>query len=62
MSTTEQQKPAGTFDPTETMQIYADIARKSGALLTRAMQKAGAIRKRHLTMSWASRALFSMRG
>ena len=42
MSTTEQQKPAGTFDPAETMHLYADIARKSGALLTRAMQKAGA--------------------
>ncbi len=40
MSTTEQSKKP--FDPAETMQLYADIARKSGALLTRAMHKAGA--------------------
>ncbi len=40
MSTTEQQKPAGTFDPAEMIQLYADIARKSGDLLKRAMQKA----------------------
>ncbi len=37
MSTTE--KPP--FNPAEMMQLYTDIARKSGELLTRAMQKAG---------------------
>ena len=37
MSTAEQQKTA--FNPAQMMQLYADIARKSGELLTRAMQK-----------------------
>jgi polyhydroxyalkanoate synthase len=40
MSATEQQQK--DFDPADMMQLYADIARKSGELLTRAMQKAGA--------------------
>jgi polyhydroxyalkanoate synthase len=39
MSTTEQS--AKSFDPTEMVRLYADIARKSGELLTRAMHKAG---------------------
>ena len=37
MSTAEQQQTA--FNPAQMMQLYADIARKSGELLTRAMQK-----------------------
>ena len=40
MSATEQQQKA--FDPAEMMRLYADISRKSGELLTRTMQKAGA--------------------
>ena len=42
MSTTEQQKPAATFDPSEMIQLYADIARKSGDLLKRTLKKASA--------------------
>jgi polyhydroxyalkanoate synthase len=40
MSITEPQKPFESFDATEMMQLYADIARKSGELLKRTMQKA----------------------
>ena len=39
MSTPELQRKA--FDPAEMIRLYAGIARKSGELLTRAMQKAG---------------------
>ncbi len=39
MSTTEQQKPAGNFDPAEMIRLYAEIARKSGDLLKRTLQK-----------------------
>ena len=39
MSTTDQH--AQPFDPSEMMQLYADIARKSGDLLTQAIKKAG---------------------
>jgi polyhydroxyalkanoate synthase len=38
MSATEQQSKS--FDPAQMMQLYADVARKSGELLTRVMQKA----------------------
>jgi polyhydroxyalkanoate synthase subunit PhaC len=38
VNATEQQQTA--FNPAEMMQLYADIARKSGELLTRTMQKA----------------------
>ncbi len=40
MSTTEQ--PQQPFDPAEMAQIYTEVARKSGELLTRAMQKTAA--------------------
>ena len=40
MSSTEQRQQQA-FNPAETMQLYADIARKSGELLTRVMQRAG---------------------
>lgn len=39
MSTTDQH--AQPFDPSEMTQLYADIARKSGDLLTQAIKKAG---------------------
>ena len=39
MSNTDQH--AQPFDPSEMMQLYADIARKSGDLLTQAIKKAG---------------------
>jgi polyhydroxyalkanoate synthase len=39
MSATEQQAKA--FDPAEMMRLYADIARKSGELISQAVKKAG---------------------
>ena len=52
MSTTEQpQQPQQPFDLAGMAQLYTEVARKSGELLTRAMQKAAAsARSSHLAV------------